>query len=187
MPDDDNTIELYKPFDELDKQKVKLWCVKRWKDVAKRFVFSFALPFVCADSIIGFINRIIAGHSGNRDNFDGFSMFKILLVVWIPVFIIIGIGNVVLFLKYIPAICIDMFRGKKRIIQFNASHYSLTEFNKYYIQTPIPRYPFFEVTYDDYCLVKECETLILETAPKTGKVLALKNGDGTKAINIIEP
>ena len=171
--------EFYSSFDEQDKSILKKLWVKRWKDVAKRFVFSFALPFSCAGTIVQSFQFFPISLS------DLSSLYKMILLLWTPVFFIIGLGNLLLFTKYLPSLLVDRTRGIKKTIQFYPSTYCLPEFDKYYIKTWLPDYPYFQISYEYYNSLNTNELLSLEVAPFTKKFLALKNVDATKTIDVI--
>ena len=174
-------VEVYSAFDYQAKAILHKTIVQRWKDVAKRFVFSFALPFLCANRIISFMGYLC---NGKTDDFDAHLMYQVLMIFSIPIFCFIALANIILFFKYMWPIYVDKYKGKTKTITFPATHYSLPEFDKYYLKTDLPDYPFFEVGYDAYCHVKDQESISIDTLPSSGALVAIKDSNG-KPIDVI--
>ena len=162
----------YQKMNEQERRYLQQQVARKWKQVLQMLAITFSLPVIAAAAIAFFQLRM----GVDRTWHEWLVYFEINQLIWIPVYIIITLANLVYFLLVIPAILADLTRNVKKKVVFYPEPYKMETTGQYFIKTGLPKFLFFEVDYSIYSQIDSSESMTLEILPATKIFLDLKAG-----------
>ncbi len=177
----------YAPFTQADIEYLHVIAIRRWKTIGRRFVIVALLPMVIAIAMLFAANLIIIANLDAEKDIKGINIppgIENFSLLWyaIPIFLLLLGVNLIMFIRSIPPLYLDIWKGKKRQLVFTPSPYTLEGSGNYYINTGLPAMRFIEVTYEQYKNMDYTSPCFLEVAPLTNIPLGFKSMDSTKNI-----
>jgi hypothetical protein len=118
-------------------------------------------------------------------NLREFYDYCVAFALWLPIYALIISVNILLFLYKIPLIYLDLLTAKKKIIYFNPEAYSPPELSECFLKTGYPKYPFFQINYEQYCEIDSRETYSLEISRFERILLAVKDNTGKNIVAVM--
>jgi hypothetical protein len=166
----------------------------RWKATFRRLRITFLLPLVIAAvlSLIFYLMeyRYELFDIGPPPAYLPKPRFWLPIILVIPPLLVVTMANLVLFLKTIPSIYTDKWKGKKERILFIPEPYTIDEavqteaMQKFYIKTNVHEFPFFEVDFNSYMACTMIDYLILELTPITRILLGIRTKDNENILTL---
>jgi len=169
----------YATLTAADRQYLLTIAQGRWKTVGRRFLLSAILPMAVVLPMLLVANLVILANLDEAENIKdvnippGIEHFSLLLFA-IPIFAILVLVNVVMFIRSIPPVYIDIRRGMKKQLVFIPQPYTIPQSGHYYINTGLPALRFMEVTHEQYTSIDYTRPCYLEVAPLSNIPLGFK-------------
>lgn len=172
----------YAPLTDDDRHYLQVIAGRRWKEVKKRFLITAILPQVIIIPMLLIMNLVILANLDDAKTNkriivpEGIEHFSLLWLA-IPVFVLLVVINLIMYIRSIPPIHLDIKRGVKKRLLFMPKPYSLPGTNAYYVNTGLPAMRFIELSYEQYMSLDYTTPCYLELAPLTAIPLGVKTAD----------
>jgi hypothetical protein len=169
---------LFAPLADKDRHYLEVIAGRRRAEVKKRFLLTAVLPMAIILPMLLIVNLVVMANLDEAEvnkNIivpEGVEHFSMLLL-GIPVFLILVLVNVLMYLRSLPPLYTDLKRGLKKQIPFMPKPYAVAD--KFYINTGLPQLRFLEVSYEQYSQMDYTTLCYLELAPLTNIPLGIRS------------
>lgn len=172
---------IYTRMTEHDKLHLRGVIRNRWLEAWKRLLFSTILPIVFLSIALIVIAEVLSHKPVSDIQFPDDLLFLIILS---PLLLLLLAINFVWFLRRVFAVYYDIWKGKKRLIEFRPAPYTISGTNKYFINTDLPYLRFIPVSYEQYMAADYSKDCYLEITPVSKVILGIKTQDNDDEIII---